>query len=1777
MHVRQIEKETQLKKIFCNKVTLVGRFFDWKEVENALDISTRVRRQSFTPRGRYRGQTQSQYLAIDRGNGKDEGRAEALSAADSSRASVSGNSGMGQAQSQSLYDPNCDDCYGKSNQEVENLKRPIGYKPGESGYAPNSGSSWPALGQNGGYNPTNGQRFVPGQNNPGELGLVQEPGLHGSNAKPGNRNVQTIGTEPNGPGALGSNNYRPNGATGNGYYPYGNEGTNFRPVPGNNGYIPTGSIDSSLPNRYQPNTNGIDNRYRPNDGAGGFGPGSSPGSGDYMRGNPQDSRGLGPTGASDKNKYTPGVDTNGLRPSGSHAGGYIPNNNAGGPGVDNYNPNQSHRQGDIQTSPGNYVSQVGAYRPGQSPNQITQGGSSNPRQVDSNFTPSVGNGVSGGTFPEGRATGNPVGYGTGQYGTPNANWPVASGPYQVPGGSMYCCVIPNNGIGNVYPNNFEGKGTPTVPYGINMPASGGTNVPGGQYKPGGHYIPGTTGSTTLPGQFLPGNTGGPSAPGGQYGGNTFPNGQYIPTNTGNNIAMPGGQYVPGIKGDATVPGNQYGPGGVSSPSVPGGRFGQDGGSGSSLPGGQYGPGGGSGTTGPQGQYGPGATSGSSVPGGQYGPGGGSSPSVPGGQYAPSGSIGSSVPGGQYGPGGGIGPSVPGGQYGPGGTSGSSVPGNQYGPGGGSGPSVSGGQYGPGGGSGSSVPGNQYGPGGSSGTSVPGGQYGPGVSSGSSMPGGQYGPSRGSGPSVPGGQYGPGGGSVSVMPGGQYSPGGSSGSSVPGGHYGPGGSSGSSVPGGQYGPGGGSGPSIPGGQYGPGGSSGTSVPGGQYGPGGSSGSSVPGGQYGPGGSSGSSVPGGQYGPGTSSGTTVPGGQYGPGGSSGSSLPGGQYGPGTSSGTTVPGGQYGPGGSSGSSLPGGQYGPGTSSGTMVPGGQYGPGGGSGSVMPGGQYGPGGSSGTSVPGGQHGPGGGSGSTVPGHQYGPGGGSGASVPMGQYGPGRGSDSMVPGGQYGPGGGSSSSIPGGQYGPGEGSGSSVPGGQYGPGGISGPSVSGGQYGPNGGSGTSGLGGQYGPSGESGSTVPGGQYGPSGSRGSSTPGGQYIPTDTGGIGQYIPGNQFGPGATGTGPGGQYIPDNAGNTHIPGGQYTPGGAVSPGGQYGAGGAYSPGSGINQGKTPQGFYNQGIPSGQNTDYSGVPQNYLDPNTVAADGDDSEAEANVAQNVNGTTASASSKGGNDKGRAQTSVQGTYTGSGSFQAQAQITGENKEAQSEVSGGKKGASSSASGSGKNNKSQANVQLGSETGSVQTQSQSNGVMHSSNSQVQGSVKGGMADAQARGPGSTSSQAQIGFTPYKDGDKSRHDLQRIPFTGGGMASAQSSGRTGQSQSQLHGTFKYGITYNGAAQSGASLDKDAVFPNRLSFDKIDVFDEKEKNINVDKINMDITETPQSLDYEPAIVGSSSLPESSSAKEKVEIPTTENIIDESMKNSESRYSGHPHTDHHTPDSDNTTFSNGPTLLGSRRSFKTNYGSMPDYEFTTDKDETQPEYDTDVGYEGDGNEASDVEQNEYSNYDEYSRDSPTHQYLQNSNRKGLEVQQTTGGNTQHIILGALKDQNAEIIQKDTERPDENRVYLPGERVPGTGGYTIPVGFTGSVKSVASKDKTYVVGSKDFPSQAQTVTLTPGKGKVKYTHPSTYGKYVKPKNLRSLQSSKENDNNRYVSVSKSVTRALDSDNNIRKQYSHTYYTKSSSCGYFTFTCTMVSSAEGRKKVCKPKMPTNPDGTPIRC
>lgn len=63
-----------------------------------------------------------------------------------------------------------------------------------------------------------------------------------------------------------------------------------------------------------------------------------------------------------------------------------------------------------------------------------------------------------------------------------------------------------------------------------------------------------------------------------------------------------------------------------------------------------------------------------------------------------------------------------------------------------------------------------------------------------------------------------------------------------------------------------------------------------------------------------------------------------------------------------------------------------------------------------------------------------------------------------------------------------------------------------------------------------------------------------------------------------------------------------------------------------------------------------------------------------------------------------------------------------------------------------------------------------------------------------------------------------------------------------------------------------------------------------------------------------------------------------------------------------------------------------------------------------------------------------------------------------------------------------------------------------------------------------------------------------------------------YVTVTKSVTGSMDNSKNPaeeNKNFQSTYFTKSSTCGYFTFSCNIVYGANGRSKICRPKAPAN--------
>lgn len=63
-----------------------------------------------------------------------------------------------------------------------------------------------------------------------------------------------------------------------------------------------------------------------------------------------------------------------------------------------------------------------------------------------------------------------------------------------------------------------------------------------------------------------------------------------------------------------------------------------------------------------------------------------------------------------------------------------------------------------------------------------------------------------------------------------------------------------------------------------------------------------------------------------------------------------------------------------------------------------------------------------------------------------------------------------------------------------------------------------------------------------------------------------------------------------------------------------------------------------------------------------------------------------------------------------------------------------------------------------------------------------------------------------------------------------------------------------------------------------------------------------------------------------------------------------------------------------------------------------------------------------------------------------------------------------------------------------------------------------------------------------------------------------------FVTVTKSISGSLDNTKtppSDDKKFESTYYTKSSTCGYFTFTCNVVYGSNGRSKICRPRTPAD--------
>ncbi|KAK9302085.1 hypothetical protein QLX08_005811 [Tetragonisca angustula] len=536
--------------------------------------------------------------------------------------------------------------------------------------------------------------------------------------------------------------------------------------------------------------------------------------------------------------------------------------------------------------------------------------------------------------------------------------------------------------------------------------------------------------------------------------------------------------------------------------------------------------------------------------------------------------------------------------------------------------------------------------------------------------------------------------------------------------------------------------------------------------------------------------------------------------------------------------------------------------------------------------------------------------------------------------------------------------------------------------------------------------------------------------------------------------------------------------------------------------------------------------------------SDSSNSQASSSIKQTDSGTQASASAQGKFGQGTAHSQITGSYTGSGSFSAQAGSTDTNKSAQTEINGGKESTVSNAQGIGGYGKSQAQVQLNSELGATTTGAQSSGWNHGTNSQVQASSKGGMADAQANGEGNTSSQAQIGFQPYLKTDEKVEKYLK-PFHGGGTASAQSGTYTGQSQSQLEGSFQYGITYTGAAQAGSGSGAAA---SRKPF------------------NFNLTDTELFKSFKPSY--GAQIVQKNNSEGTNTSSNTGNEYNQSQQGLQTSSSSQRRIFTKPTDSQNMTNKSDQSIEKSQ---------LDDTAYDYEEEYNSEDYDISSFQTSINPKISKI-------------------YAAEQNNSNYQSQ------TLHVATGSQYDTH---VKQDTNAPQVGDVLQPRQSL---SGYTIPPGFRGRVISVAGGE---TIAHGDGKSQSQTVSLVPKEPNMinENKSPISEIRSLKTSHERLIKSQvaseeKQKTNfpqiqNRtskeyaksisnipmkpsYYTVTNSVTGKLDGRNSPRK-YEHRYYTKSSTCGYFTFSCNIVYGSNGRTKICKPKMPTYSDGTPIKC
>jgi len=481
------------------------------------------------------------------------------------------------------------------------------------------------------------------------------------------------------------------------------------------------------------------------------------------------------------------------------------------------------------------------------------------------------------------------------------------------------------------------------------------------------------------------------------------------------------------------------------------------------------------------------------------------------------------------------------------------------------------------------------------------------------------------------------------------------------------------------------------------------------------------------------------------------------------------------------------------------------------------------------------------------------------------------------------------------------------------------------------------------------------------------------------------------------------------------------------------------------------------------------------------IDTEGGDAQSMTNVNVDGKETSASASAQGKSKSGMTQTQVSGSYSGTGTFTAQAQTSDSDKGAQSRIVSNTNGTTSAAQGRGGKGQAQSQVLYNAESGVAVGESQSSGINYGTNAQLQAGVKGGVADAQSTGPGSTSSQAQIGFLPHEANNDTD---QKSLFKGGGAASSQGGSYDGQSQSQLFGSYKHGISYNGAAQASSG----------------------KKLQNLPRLDLDGAR-----------------------------PKTGQRDDASDNETKVKTAPSPRTPSKTADVvDHADRRDVP----SKRAPPPPSSVSPAAE--EEPDDNDSEYDEDGDYEDED--------------------------AVNTKSAGVAGGATAGpgiSQAQNIVVNVDDKHDAHVTRDADGRLTAGQVLDAGQTVPGTDGARIPAGFRGRVVSVAG-DRTGAAAVPGGRAQTQTVLLTPGAGGLTVVDKTGLGamlakeSYVGPAGAGSRHGRFRTD------ADGETGKFRPGDRDVQ------YFTKSSTCGYFSFSCNYVDGAKSGSKICKPNQPPLP-------